>query len=62
MYALPSEYPLTSEKYISWVKNSLQDSEVLNLFMNYEVIGYYNNAQSGIFDFYHLNRIRGSLA
>jgi len=46
-----SEYPLTSEKYISWVKNSLQDSEVLNLFMNYEVIGYYNNAQSGIFDF-----------
>ena len=46
-----SEYPLTSEKYISWVKNSLQDSEVLNLFMNYEVIGYFNNAQSGIFDF-----------
>ena len=46
-----SEYPLTSEKYICWVKNSLQDSEVLNLFMNYEVIGYYNNAQSGIFDF-----------
>ena len=46
-----SEYPLTSEKYISWVKNSLQDSEVLNLFMNYEVIGHYNRAESGIFDF-----------
>ena len=46
-----SEYPLTSEKYASWVESSLQDTEVLNLFMNYEVIGYYNNAQSGIFDF-----------
>ena len=46
-----SEYPLTSEKYVSWVESSLQDTEVLNLFMNYEVIGYYNNAQSGIFDF-----------
>ena len=46
-----SEYPLTSEKYASWVENSLRDTEVLNLFMNYEVIGYFNNAQSGIFDF-----------
>ncbi len=46
-----SEYPLSSEKYASWVESSLQDTDVLNLFMNYEVIGYYNNAQSGIFDF-----------
>ena len=46
-----SEYPLTSEKYASWVESSLRDTEVLNLFMNYEVIGYFNNAQSGIFDF-----------
>lgn len=46
-----SEYPLTSEKYIDWVSHSLQDTEVLNLFMNYEVIGHYNRAESGIFDF-----------
>ena len=46
-----SEYPLTSEKYASWVESSLQDTEVLNLFMNYEVIGHYNRAESGIFDF-----------
>lgn len=31
--------------------HSLQDTEVLNLFMNYEVIGHYNRAESGIFDF-----------
>ena len=46
-----SEYPLTSEKYVDWVSHSLQDTEVLNLFMNYEVIGHYNRAESGIFDF-----------
>ena len=46
-----SEYPLTSEKYVDWVLHSLQDTEVLNLFMNYEVIGHYNRAESGIFDF-----------
>ena len=46
-----SEYPLTSEKYVDWVSHSLQDTEVLNLFMNYEVIGHYNRAESGIFNF-----------
>ena len=46
-----SEYPLTSEKYADWVSHSLQDTEVLNLFMNYEVIGHYNRTESGIFDF-----------
>ena len=46
-----SEYPLTSEIYADWVSHSLLDTEVLNLFMNYEVIGHYNRAESGIFDF-----------
>ncbi len=45
------EYPLTSEKYTRWITHSLQDTEVVNLFMNYDVIGYYNRAGSGIFDF-----------
>ena len=46
-----SEYPLTSEKYVDWVSHSLQDTEVLNLFMNYEVIGHYNRSEIGILDF-----------
>lgn len=45
------EYPLTSEKYARWISHSLQETEVVNLFMNYDVIGYYNRAESGIFDF-----------
>lgn len=46
-----SEYPLTAEKYVSWIKHSLQDTELLNLFMNYDCIGQYNDSKSGIFDF-----------
>lgn len=46
-----NEYPLTAEKYVSWIKHSLNDTEVLNLFMNYDVLGKYNRLESGIFDF-----------
>ena len=45
------EYPLTSEKFAQWIDYSLQETEVVNLFMNYDVIGHYNRAESGIFDF-----------
>lgn len=45
------EFPLTSEKYTQWIQHSLQETDVVNLFMNYDVIGYYNRAESGIFDF-----------
>lgn len=45
------EFPLTSEKYAQWIQHSLQETDVVNLFMNYDVIGYYNRAESGIFDF-----------
>lgn len=45
------EYPLTADKYSSWVKNSLKDEEVLNLFMNYDSLGRYNSLDSGIFEF-----------
>ncbi|MDO5607380.1 MAG: glycoside hydrolase family 57 protein [Capnocytophaga sp.] len=45
------EYPLTAEKYANWIKHSLSESNVVNLFMNYDCIGYYNRAESGIFDF-----------
>lgn len=46
-----SEYPLTSEKYAHWVSESLKETDVLNLFMNYEVIGHYQRKESGIFEF-----------
>lgn len=47
-----SEYPLTSEKYLGWVKESLSEEEILNLFMDYETFGEHQKETSGIFDFF----------
>lgn len=46
------EYPLTADKYMSWIANSNASENVFNLFMNYEVIGNFNKQSSGIFDFF----------
>ena len=46
-----NEYPLTAEKYAHWLKDSLRDSDVVNLFMHYQALGKYNTPDSGIFDF-----------
>ena len=46
-----SEWPLTGEKYLSWVKTAAQEGEIVNLFMDYETFGEHQKASSGIFDF-----------
>lgn len=46
-----NEYPLTAQKYAHWLKDSLRDSDVVNLFMHYQAFGKYNMPDSGIFDF-----------
>ena len=43
-------WPLTAEKYLSWVKESAKD-DIVNLFMDYETFGEHQSASSGIFDF-----------
>ena len=45
------EWPLTAEKYTSWLQGSVKEGELINLFMNYETFGFYQKADSGIFDF-----------
>ena len=45
------DYPLTCDKYVSWIKASAQNDEIVNLFMDYETFGEHQKAQSGIFDF-----------
>lgn len=47
-----NEYPLTADKYISWIANTPEAEQVINLFMNYEVLGSLHPAESGIFDFF----------
>lgn len=46
-----SDYPLTGEKYLSWIKAAAENDEIVNLFMDYETFGEHQKAQSGIFDF-----------
>ena len=45
-----SEYPLTPEKFVSWMNSNPKD-EVINLFMDYEVFGEYQRESTGIFRF-----------
>ncbi|MBK1881378.1 glycoside hydrolase family 57 protein [Luteolibacter pohnpeiensis] len=44
------EYPLTPEKFASWIVNSPGD--VVNLFMDYESIGEHQWKDSGVFEFW----------
>lgn len=46
-----NEYPLTAEKFADWIHSHPQDSEVINLFMDYETFGLYKHANTGIFEF-----------
>ena len=46
-----SDWPLTGEKYLTWLKSSAQNEEIVNLFMDYETFGEHQKASSGIFDF-----------
>ena len=47
-----NEYPLTADKFISWIAETPPEQQIINLFMNYEVLGSYHPAESGIFDFF----------
>lgn len=46
-----TEYPLTADKYISWIDQQ-ESSEITNAFMNYDVLGSFHAAETGIFDFF----------
>lgn len=45
------EYPLTPEKYLSWLTSEENKGEVINLFMDYETFGEHTKASQGIFKF-----------
>ena len=46
-----NEYPLTAEKFISWIAATPPEEEVFNLFMNYETLGNIQPSHTGIFEF-----------
>lgn len=46
-----SEYPLTADKFVSWITDTPENENVINLFMNYETLGNIQAAYTGIFEF-----------
>lgn len=45
------DWPLTSEKFGTWLSNISPDEQVVNLFMDYETFGEHQWVETGIFDF-----------
>ena len=46
-----NEYPLTADKYISWIADTPQEEQIFNLFMNLETFGGFQQRETGIFQF-----------
>ena len=46
-----SEHPLTADKFAEWLHQHPENTDVINLFMDYETFGVYKNPETGIFDF-----------
>lgn len=46
-----AEWPLTAEKFASWVSNANGNGNVVNLFMDYETFGEHQWPETGIFNF-----------
>ena len=50
-----NSWPLTADKYASWINKLAPQSELLNIFLDYETFGEHNWKETGIFDFlYHM--------
>jgi alpha-amylase len=46
-----NSWPLTADKYASWINKLAPKSELLNIFLDYETFGEHNWKETGIFDF-----------
>lgn len=46
-----SEFPLTADKYISWIASTPAEEQIVNIFLNLETLGDIHPATSGIFQF-----------
>lgn len=46
-----SDYPLTADKYISWIASFPHSEDIVNIWLGYESLGVIQRAENGIFDF-----------
>ncbi len=45
------EWPVTADKFVSWLNNINKEEQVVNIFADYETFGEHQWAETGIFDF-----------
>lgn len=45
------EWPLTSDKFVSWIDQFDKKEDLVNIFMDYETFGEHQKKESGIFEF-----------
>jgi alpha-amylase len=46
-----SEHPLKADKFAGWIHAHAEDTDVINLVLDYETIGVHKKKETGIFDF-----------
>jgi alpha-amylase len=46
-----SQWPLTADKYATWIKKISKEGELVNIFVDYETFGEHNWKETGIFAF-----------
>jgi alpha-amylase len=47
-----NEYPLVADKFVNWIASSPQEEQIVTVGMNYEVLGSWQPAETGIFEFF----------
>jgi alpha-amylase len=47
-----SEYPLVSDKLVNWISSTPESEQLINIWMNYEVLGSLQAVETGIFEFF----------
>lgn len=47
-----SDFPMTSEKYINQIVQTPDSDNIFNIWMGYEALGFFQHADSGIFEFF----------
>ena len=47
-----SEYPLVSDKLINWITSAPESAQIINIWLNYEVLGSLQPYETGIFEFF----------
>jgi len=47
-----SDYPLVSDKLVNWIAAAPESEQIVNIWMNYEVLGSLQPKETGIFEFF----------